>query len=158
MSDDIARGILVAGARALARGEAVGTTLTAILDALAPPLDILSAAVVTVDPAGGRPDIVATYGLDDEAAGGLAQAVANPGHPIRRTATDPTATFDVLPTAPGGPALRSHVPLAVVRNGASVVLGVLALAHDRPIDPASRQLIQAAADLAAVAIERHPAR
>jgi hypothetical protein len=33
------------------------------------------------------------------------------------------------------------------------VLGVLALAHDVPIDPAMRPLVQAGADLAAVAIE-----
>jgi hypothetical protein len=34
------------------------------------------------------------------------------------------------------------------------VLGVLALAHDRPIDPAMPPLVQAGADLAAVANER----
>ena len=65
------------------------------------------------------------------------------------------ATFDVLPTVPGGPALRSHLPLIVSREGREVVLGVLALAYDRPIELAMRPLVQAAADLAAVAIERH---
>jgi hypothetical protein len=33
------------------------------------------------------------------------------------------------------------------------VLGVLALAHDRPIDQALQPLVQAVADLGAVAIE-----
>ena len=65
-----------------------------------------------------------------------------------------TPTFDVLPTAPGGPALRSHLPLVVTRGGTDSVLGVLALAHDVPIDPAMRPVLQAVADLAAVAIER----
>ncbi|HLQ49484.1 MAG TPA: GAF domain-containing protein, partial [Candidatus Dormibacteraeota bacterium] len=67
---------------------------------------------------------------------------------------DPGPSFDVLPTAPGGPALRSHLPLAVARGGSDTVLGVLALAHHRPLDAESRQLLEAAADLAAIAIER----
>jgi len=58
-----------------------------------------------------------------------------------------------LPTRPGGPALRSHLPLVITRAGSDRVLGVLALAHHQPIDAASRQLIEAAADLAAVALE-----
>ena len=56
--------------------------------------------------------------------------------------------------APGGPALRSHVPLVVTQDGTETVLGVLALAHDRWLD-GERAGIQAAADLAAVALERH---
>jgi hypothetical protein len=70
----------------------------------------------------------------------------------------PVPTFDVQPTAPGGPALRSHLPLIVRRDGRDVMLGVLALAHDRPIDPNMRPLILAGADLAAIAIERHRRR
>jgi hypothetical protein len=35
------------------------------------------------------------------------------------------------------------------------MVGVLALAHDRPVDPEMRPILQAGADLAAVAIERH---
>jgi hypothetical protein len=65
-----------------------------------------------------------------------------------------TPTFDVLPTGAGGPALRSHLPLVVTRGGTDSVLGVLALAHDKPIDPAMRPVLGAIADIAAVAVER----
>jgi hypothetical protein len=58
---------------------------------------------------------------------------------------------------PGGPALRSHLPLTIARNGVDTILGVLALAHQSPIATDSRPLIQAAADLAAVVVERAPA-
>ena len=54
---------------------------------------------------------------------------------------------------PGGPALRSHVPLAMTRGGSTTVLGVLALAHERSL-AAEGPLIAAVADLAAVALER----
>ena len=37
--------------------------------------------------------------------------VRDPAHPIARTLVDGFATFDVKPMAPGGPALRSHLPL-----------------------------------------------
>jgi GAF domain-containing protein len=98
--------------------------------------------------------MVAWTGLPEPALAGLAEALRNPGHPIARTVREPISTFDVLPTVPGGPALRSHLPLTVTRNGAETVLGVLALAHHRPLGPDARLLIQAAADLAAVAVER----
>jgi hypothetical protein len=100
-----------------------------------------------------RLEIVASVGLDERTAAGLAAAVANPGHPIARTVASPLATFDVLPTAPGGPALRSHLPLIVRRGQADVVVGVLALAHDQPMEPGPRPLVLAGADLAAIAIE-----
>ena len=63
-------------------------------------------------------------------------------------------TVDVRPMAPGGPALRSHVPLTVTRDGRTSVLGVLALAHEAPLGPDAVELLDAAADLAAVALER----
>jgi len=94
-----------------------------------------------------------SVGLEDADLAGLAAAVGDPGHPIARTVATPVSSFDVSPTRPGGPALRSHLPLIVRRGGSDVVLGVLALAHDRAIDPAMRPLVQAGPDLAAVAIE-----
>jgi hypothetical protein len=154
VSSEPAREILVIGARALARADGLGPTLEALLGALSTPLGVGSAVVVVPGLASGDLVIVASVGLSDAAAGGLAQAIRNPGHPIARTFADPSATFDVLPTAPGGPALRSHVPLIVTRNGSQTVLGVLALAHEGPLI-AVGSLVEAVADLAAVAIERH---
>ncbi len=155
MPDSPAREILVTAARALAHAEGLGPSLQALVDAVAVQVGAASAAIVTVE---GQPDrlvIAATYGLGEAARAGLAEAMRNPAHPIARTVASAAATFNVLPTVPGGPALRTHVPLIVTRHGADTVLGALALAHDAPIDPAVRPLLLASADLAAVAVERH---
>ncbi len=154
MSNAAAREILVAGARALAHADGLEPSLQILLASMAEQLEVESAAIVVVDEPLDRLEIAASIGLADSAVAGLAAAIANLGHPIARTVATPVSSFDVLPTAPGGPALRSHLPLIVTRGGSDIVLGVLALAHDRPIDPEMRPLLQAGADLAAVAIER----
>jgi GAF domain-containing protein len=154
VSSDAASVILIRGARALASADSLGASLEILLDAIVL-LDVESAVIVVADRGSDRLEIVASSGLPDAAVGGLRDALRNPEHPIARSFGDPLPSFDVLPTVPGGPALRSHLPLTVTRDGTETVLGVLALAHHRPVDPGSRQLIQATADLAAVALERH---
>jgi hypothetical protein len=152
VSDDAARGILIAGARALAHVDGLRPSLKILVDAIATGCEAESAAIIVADEDGGL-EIAATFALGDAATAGLAGAIRRPTHPIARTFDDRTTTFDVLPTVPGGPALRSHVPLVVTRGRRDTVMGVLALVHDHPIDPEMRPIIQAAADLAAVAIE-----
>jgi GAF domain-containing protein len=154
VSDEAARDILVRGAHALARADSLGSTLTTVLDVLVERLDVES-AVIVVPEAHDRFVIVASVGLEDPAVAGLAQALRNPGHPIPRTMADPAPSFDVLPSVPGGPALRSHLPLTVNRDGTDTAVGVLALAHQRPLDADARGLLSAVADLAAVAVEGH---
>jgi GAF domain-containing protein len=156
VSSEAAREILVRGAHALARSDPLETRLEMLLAVIAEQLDVESAVIVVVD-GPDRLGIIASTGLADPAVAGLAEALRNPRHPIARTVGDPVPSFDVLPTNPGGPALRSHLPLTVTRAGSDTVLGVLALAHHRPLDPGSRQLLEAAADLAAVAVERRRA-
>jgi GAF domain-containing protein len=156
VSSAAAREILVAGARALAHADGLEPTLRVLLASLAEQLEVESAVIMIVTDEPDHVAIVASIGLGDAAIAGLAAAVRDPEHPIARTVTTPVSSFDVAPTRPGGPALRSHLPLIVTSGGSDVVLGVLALAHDRPIDPAMRPLVQASADLAAIAIERWP--
>ena len=154
MSSEAAREILIGGARAVARADSLVSSLDSILGVLAERLDVESAVIVVPE----SPDqlvIVASVGLECPALAGLAEALRKPGHPIARTFVDPVLSFDVLPSVAGGPALRSHLPLTVTRNGSDSVLGVLALAHDHRMEADPRVLIQAAADLAAVAVERH---
>ena len=95
-------------------------------------------------------EIAAAIGLGDPAA--LAAAVRDPAHPVTRTATERTAGFDVRPLAAGGPALRSHLPLIVGIGDQGVVVGVLAVAHDQPMDDEACATLEAVADLAAVTI------
>ena len=154
MSSEAARDILVCGAQALAHADSLGPSLEILLGVIAERLDIESAAIV-VPEAPDRLVIVVSVGLEDPAVAGLAQALRNPGHPIARTVVDPVPSFDVLPSVPGGPALRSHLPLTITRDGTDTLVGVLALAHHRPLDANSRVLLAAAADLAAVVVERH---
>jgi GAF domain-containing protein len=155
VSNDPAREILIEGARALAHVDGLDASLKVILDAAAESLGVASAAIVVENPSGSGLEIVAGFGMDERVAAGLTEAMRRPEHPIARTFTASSATFDVAPTVPGGPALRSHLPLIVTGGGTENVVGVLALAHDQPIEPATRPIVQAAADLAAVAIERH---
>jgi GAF domain-containing protein len=154
VSSGAAQEILVRGARALAHGDGLEPSLDALLEVIAEQLAIESGVIVVVEGGSDRLAIVASVGLGDAARTGLANAIANPVHPIARTLGDSVSTFDVLPMNPGGPALRSHLPLTVRRSGADAVLGVLALAHEGPTGAEERRLLQAAADLAAVVVER----
>ncbi len=146
--------ILAECARALAHEDGLAPSLQAMLGAIAGRLDIGSAAVVVPNDSSGDLGIVASIGLDAAAAAGLTAAMRNLGHPIVRTFATPVATYDVTPMNPGGPALRSHLPLTVTRAGADRVVGVVALAYDRPIEADTRPLLEAVADLMAVALDR----
>ncbi len=155
MTTDGARDVLVASAHALAHDDDLASTLTTMLGAVARAFDVGSAVIVAKRGDGAGLEIVASFGLDERAAAGLSEAITRPTHPIARTFAEPTPTYDVTPVNPGGPKLRSHLPLVISRDGSEKVLAVLALAHEDAIDAESRPVLEAVADLAAVAIERH---
>ena len=153
MTTDGSQEVLVAAAHALAHEDGLGSTLSTMLDTVARAFRIGSAAIVARRSEDVRLEIIAAFGLDERAAAGLSEAITHATHPIARTLAVPEPTYDVAPINPGGPALRSHLPLIVTRGGTETVVGVLALAHDHPIDKAARSILEAVADLAAVAIE-----
>jgi len=107
---------------------------------------IASAAIFVGKPSASTLDLGAAAGVEGAALAGLISAVQNPLHPIVRTMTDTGASFDVAPMNPGGPALRSHLPLGG--------LGVLALAHEASLSPDARQALQAIATSAEAAIRQ----
>ena len=148
--------ILVQGAHALARRRELPEILNGLLSGITAATGASSGAILTAAEATSELGIVASVGLGADAAAGLVAAVRNPSHAVARTYASAETAFDVLPAAPGGPALRSHLPLVVGRDGAEQVVGVLALAHDRPIEPALRPLVLGVADLAALAIASEP--
>ena len=131
-----------------------GDSLAAVARSAVKDLGVGSAAVFVVAP--GSTDLVlgAAEGIEGPPLERLAQAVRDPAHPIARTLDEATPSFDVTPTAPGGPALRSHVPLLVVADGGLLAVGVLAVAHGDRMSPASRQALM---DLAARAAAIHSA-
>jgi hypothetical protein len=128
-----------------------GDSLAAVVRSAVVDLGVGSAAVFLVAP--GSRDLVlgAAEGVEGPPLERLALAVRDPAHPIARTLADAAPSFDVAPTAPGGPALRSHLPLLVEVDGRMVAVGVLAVAHDDRMSQGSRQaLLDLAARAAAV--------
>jgi diguanylate cyclase (GGDEF)-like protein len=152
---DDALDVLSRAADALARDGRIDHSLERLLAALTDGVGARSAVILGQDP--DRPTIepVASFGLDDATLQALTTAVAElPEHPIRRAIADGAAAFDVQPVRPGGPALRSHLPLVVKRDAVDLPLGVLAIAHDQPLDESRRRIATAVAGLAAVALDR----
>ena len=107
---------------------------------------ISSAAIFTGKPGVPGLDLGAAAGVEGAALNGLIAAVQNPLHPVAQAMTDAAPSFDVAPMNPGGPALRSHLPLGG--------LGVVALAHDASLSPEARQALQAIAKSAEAAIRQ----
>ncbi len=115
--------------------------------------DVQSAAIFLAAAGSSVLELATAAGIDGPPLEGLVQAVRNPAHPVARALTDDGPTFDVLPVNPGGPRLRSHLPLAVNRDGTRSVLGVLALAHDTPLGEGDRARLVELADAAAAAAQ-----
>ena len=111
--------------------------------------DIQSAAIFFVAPGSTTLELAAAAGIAGPALEGLTAAVRNPEHPVAHALLDDEPTFDVLPMAPGGPMLRSHLSL-IAPSGQAV--GVLAVSHDSPLDEDQRQQLIALAARAATAI------
>jgi len=110
--------------------------------------DVQSAVLFIVEPGSSTLGLASAAGISGPALDGLTAAVRDPAHPVARALTDDGPTFDVSPMAPGGPALRSHLP---VRDGETPV-GVLALAHDQPVGAADREALSGLARAAAALI------
>jgi len=157
MSESPPIDVLIQGAHDLARGCDLPEILNGLLSGTAVATGSASGAILTANGGTSELWIVASVGLGAEAAAGLVAAVRNPAHAVARTYASAETAFDVLPANPGGPALRSHLPLVVARDGTEQVIGVLALAHERSIEAALRPLVLGVADLAALAIDRERA-
>jgi hypothetical protein len=157
MSEPPPADVLIQGAHALARGRTLPEILNGLLSGIAAATGSESGAILTASGASSELGIAASVGLGAEAAAVLVAAVRNPAHAVARTYATAETALDVLPMNPGGPALRSHLPLIVGQDGTERLVGVLALAHDRPIEPALRPLIAGVADLAALAIRQDSA-
>jgi hypothetical protein len=114
--------------------------------------DTVSAVIFVVGPGSTELELAAAAGVEGPPLDGLVAAVRNPDHPVTRTLSDPGPSFDVQPMAPGGPALRSHLPLRPGSDAGTAAIGVLAIAHESPIREENRQRLVALAGRAAAAI------
>jgi len=107
-----------------------------------------ASAAIFVRDANGDLRLAGVAGISGAPLDALVSAVRDPNHPVTRTALDGQAGFDVTPIAPGGPSLRTHIPL---RDPAAPTetIGVLALAHQVPLKPDQRKSAIHVADEAA---------
>jgi hypothetical protein len=110
------------------------TALDNVAQAAAGIEGVESAAIFTSRPGSAALELAAAAGIQGPPLDGLVAAVQNPAHPIARAMHDAGPTFDVRPMNPGGPALRSHLPLGG--------LGVLAVAHDAKLDAEARATLE----------------
>jgi hypothetical protein len=110
--------------------------------------EVASAVVFVLKPGSSRLQLSAAAGVEGPALERLVVAVGDPAHPIARTAADGVATYDVAPMAPGGPALRSHLPLVEHRSERRTVTGVLAIAHQHRLSPEARRVLDGLANRA----------
>jgi len=107
---------------------------------------IESAAVFVARPGSSDLELTGAAGIEGPPLDGLVEAVRNPAHPIARALHDTAPTFDVRPMNPGGPALRSHLPLGG--------RGVLAVAHEGSLSAVSRSALEELAASAAAILLR----
>jgi len=96
--------------------------------------DVESAAIFVSRPGATALELAAASGIEGPPLAGLVAAVQNPTHPVATALHDDGPTFDVRPMNPGGPALRSHLPL----DG----LGVLAVAHETSLGREDRVALE----------------
>lgn len=155
MSDEPVLDVLATAARSLAHSAGLEAVLGGLLVSAVTATAADSAAVFVQDPDRAELEVAASTGLDDaELAAFMAAVAGNPDHPIRAAVASRLSTFDATPTRTGAAGLRSHVPLVVTRDEVDMPLGVLAIAHARPLGDGERRLLTAIADLAAVGIDR----
>ena len=136
------------------RANGIPADLNALVGAAIHIADIESAAIFVLPAGATELELATAAGIEGQPLTRLTEAVRNPTHPIAQTAADGTASFDIAPIAPGGPALRSHIPLILENEGSPVVLGVLAVAHQTRLDETSRHELDELADHAAVILSR----
>jgi hypothetical protein len=130
-----------------------GTDLQEIARSAVSADGIVSAVIFVLRPGSPGLELAGVAGIEGPALDGLISAVRNPEHPINRTLADHGPTFNVRPMAPGGPALRSHLPLVGVRDGQRVAVGVLAVAHDRSLTADDQQMLAGLADAATGSVD-----
>ena len=130
----------------------VDSALRAVADEALTIGDTVSAVIFVAAPGSADLELAAAAGVDGPPLDALVAAVRNPAHPVTRTLSDPGPSFDVRPMAPGGPALRSHLPLHREGGTGTDALGVLAIAHESPMPEANRRALEALAGRAAAAI------
>lgn len=150
-----------AAARALARGDDLDTALEALLRDTAFATGAQLAALLVRAGEDDSLQLIAAHGFPPPAREPFrAEVVGNPEHPIATAAREGRAAIGRVGTRPDGSEMTgADLPLVVGRGGIEEVLGVVSFGWPgrREIDDRTRALLELAADLAALAIDRERA-
>jgi diguanylate cyclase (GGDEF)-like protein len=156
-SMDRSTNTLAASAAALAHGGDLDQTLATLLGAAAGATDAAMAAAFLEDPDRPGLQLTASLGMSAEADRSFEAAVNDEGHPVAIAARELTASFGTTnASAEGKQLVDALLPLVVRHDGVDLGVGVLTFAWPAPhaLNEADRAILQAIADLAAVAVDR----
>ncbi len=148
---------LAASAAALAHGGDLDQTLSALLNAATAATAATFGAAFLEDPDRPGLQLSASFGMSPEGDRSFEAAVNVEGHRVGVAARELTSSFGSVAASGESPAMVDAIlPLVVRHDGVDLGVGVLAFAWPAPheIDDADRALLQAIADLAAVAVDR----
>jgi diguanylate cyclase (GGDEF)-like protein len=148
---------LATSAAALAHAGGLDQTLSALLGAAAEATGALVGAVFLEDPDRPGLQLMASVGMTAEADQAFAQAVADESHPVAVAARELSPRFGTIVTSTDGSQMSDGiVPLVVSHEGVDMGVGVLAFGWPAPheLSDADRSILQAIADLSAVAVDR----
>ncbi|MGH2465809.1 MAG: GGDEF domain-containing protein [Candidatus Limnocylindrales bacterium] len=148
---------LAASAAALAHGGDLDKTLTALLGAATAATDGPMAVAFLEDPDRPGLQLSASIGMTPEGDQAFEAAVNVEGHRVLTAARDLTPSFGSVVQGGNGPAMvDAIIPLVVRHDGVDMGVGVVVFAWPAPheISEPDRAVLQAVADLAAVAVDR----
>jgi diguanylate cyclase (GGDEF)-like protein len=148
---------LATSAAALAHGGDLDKTLSALLGAGVAATGGPIAVAFLEDPDRPGLQLSASIGMTPEGDRSFEAAVNVEGHRVLTAARDLTPSFGSTDQSDNGPALvDAIIPLVVRHDGVDMGVGVVAFAWQAPheISEPDRVVLQAIADLAAVAVDR----
>jgi diguanylate cyclase (GGDEF)-like protein len=148
---------LATSAAALAHGGDLDQTLSALLGAAVAASGMPLAVAFLEDPDRPGLQLSASIGMTAEGDRTFEAAVNVEGHRVLAAARDLTPSFGSVDQSPNGPAMVDAIlPLVVRHDGVDMGVGVVAFACPAPheISDSDRIVLQAIADLAAVAVDR----
>lgn len=151
------RSALPAAIAAVAHADDLDASLAAILGVAADEVAPTVAAIFVQVP--DRSDLVlaASSGMDEPSIAGLTAGVAEPDNPFAAAARERVGTFDRESlSSTGEPFVGAYLPLGISTGGVEEVIGSIGFAWPAPraLSDAERELLEALAGLAAVAVDR----
>jgi len=148
---------LATSAAALAHGGELDQTLSALLGAAAGATGAQLGVAFLEDPDRPGLQLSGSFGMSPEAGTKFEAAVNDEDHPVALAARELTPSFGTpIPSSDGAKLVDALLPLVVRHDGVDMGVGVFAFAWPAPheFSEQDRAILQALADLGAVAVDR----